>query len=400
MGVRRLQGIRWMTIDYERDELRVAADDGRIVRQAGGVQRPDGPFDFKSVTFKPADLTLEVVTPWDEHLEVEVFANDDQLLRRAGRPVIYLDQNKWVQVAMALHRPERVRPPSELAPTLRVIEMARGKEVLLPISSGHWIETGPLEGHRRAHVASLMVGLSRGWIMRDPPRVAALEMATLFGNDEHGRSGENGTSVFTLDAGALFAEPTTAHVLRHDGLPSDVGDVIEALSGVQSILAVLLEDERTKDPNGVQKARQWADIYQAWAQQLASQRLSASRLRRQTLEAFIKGLGHGLAEVARAHGIGSADLEAWVDEGAERDLCRLPYLGLSREVTHARLRDANDRWHRHDLVDMLYLPCAAAHGDFVVAEKKMAHYLQRTTRDRSTCVVVASFADLIAALEP
>jgi len=168
-----------LSIDYERDELRVEADDGRVVVEAARAPRPDGLLDFTSVTFRPHDLVLEIVVPSGTKLEVEVFDQDDQEQRRSRRPIVYLDQNKWVQIAQATYAPEKV-PPRELGPTLRLIELSHSRGVLLPISSGHWIETGSLDGRHRSHLASVMVGLSRGWVMRDPLRVASSEMTMLF----------------------------------------------------------------------------------------------------------------------------------------------------------------------------------------------------------------------------
>lgn len=341
MHSRDLRGIRWLTIDYARDELLVATDDGRVAVQAGQVPRPDGPLDFESVTFRPDDLTLKMVVPSGEKLEVEVFADDDQLQRRSGRPIVYLDQNKWAQVAQATHRPEKV-PPKELEPTLRITELARSRRVLLPISSAHWIEMGSLDGRHRAHLASMMVGLSRGWVMRDPLRVASAEMARLFEN-EPVRTEDAADAVFTLEARALFAEPPPRYVSRDPGLRQDLAELIDALSGVQSILAVLLEDERNRDPKGVEMARRWAEVHQSLAAQLASRRLSDQDRRRETLGAFIRDLGHGLIDVAQAHGFGSADFKTWVNERADRDLRQLPYLGRRREVTHARLSNAADK---------------------------------------------------------
>lgn len=303
MRERPLDGILSLTIDYERDELRVVTDDGRVGIQAGAMSGPEGPIDFRTVIFRPAEMTLEMVVPWGNRLEIEVFAHDDQSLRKSGRPVVYLDQNKWVQIALATYRPEGVRPLSELAPTLRIIDLARSRRVLLPISSGH-VETGPLWGRQRAHVASLMVGLSRGWVMRDPLRVAASEITRLFGN-EPASGVEDAGAVFTLDAGALFAEPVPKYVPRDPALPPETVKLIDSLSSVQAVLAVLLENERTQDPVGVERARQWAAVHHAFAEQLARRRLSGQDRRRQTLNAFISDLGHGLTDIARAHGLGA-----------------------------------------------------------------------------------------------
>lgn len=393
-----LSGIRWMSVDYARNELRIGTDDGRVAIHAG-VSAVDGPLDFETATFRVADLTLELVVPSGEILEVDVFANDDQMLRRMGRSVVYLDQNKWVQIAQAIHRPELV-PPNELDPTLRIVERARDRQVILPISSSHWIETGPLEGHRRAHLATLMVGLSRGWVMRDPLTVARSELATVF-TDDPVETTAAADAVFTLEGRALFAEPPPRYAPRGgSSLPASLVELIQTLSSVQSILAVLLEDERTQDSDGIAVSRKWAELHQTFSAKSARRQLSVEDRRRETLEVFIWDLGHELSDVARASGLGTEDLQRWVSDRAEQDLSRLPYLGRRREVAHARLSDPRDRWHYHDLIDMIYLPCAAEYADYLVCEKKTAHYLQRTGRGRpGSGEVVTSFGQLLDALD-
>jgi hypothetical protein len=91
-----------------------------------------------------------------------------------------------------------------------------------------------------------------------------------------------------------------------------------------------------------------------------------------TLDAFVQDLGHGLKDAAQRSGWTMAELESWTEARADEEFAEVPYLGLRREITHARLVNVDDRWHEHDLVDMLFLPCAAAYADFVVCEKKTA----------------------------
>lgn len=390
-----LDGLESLTIDYERDELRVVTNDGRVATEAGRARRPDGPLDFKRVMFRPADLVLEMVVPGGEELEAEVYADDDQLLRRAGRPVIYLDQNKWVQIACAIHKPDRV-PPNELDPTRRLITLARAKEIILPISSGHWIETGPTYGRRREHLATLMVGLSRGWVMRDPLRVAVSELATLFANAN--REDTDESDVFTLDARELFFESLSEYVPNEPHLPAGVLQILTALVGVQSILAVLLENASTSDPKGVEMARGYATLHQEYSNWLAKEQASRSRGRRLTLDAFVSDLGHTLRDAATVAGFDDARFETWVDERADAELSGLPYLGRRRELMHLRLMNPSDRWIGTDLVDVVYLPCAAQYSDYVVCEKKTGDYLQRVSRDRDGgATVVTSIGDLMEA---
>lgn len=70
-----------------------------------------------------------------------------------------------------------------------------------------------------------------------------------------------------------------------------------------------------------------------------------------------------------------------------------------RDVIHLRLRNDRDVWEPNDLIDMLFLPCAAAYADVVVSERKTGDYLARVHRSRADGArIVTSFPQLIDAL--
>lgn len=392
-----LKRVAKMTIDYEQGNFEVHATDGRLVRYRGSVSRPSGPLDFKRVTFRPDDLVMTMVTTSDHELEVEVFANDDQLARGSGRPVVYLDQNKWIQIACAVHRPELVQGP-ELAPTLRLIELAHSKYVILPISSGHLIETGSTYGQRRSDLAAEMVGLSREWIMRDPLRVRASELRTLFERTPDAPVAQITGPVFTLDPHALYAESTDRHIPKGPGLAPEWVDLIGALSGAQAVFAVLLENERTRE--GVQAAASWAAGHQRFATHLATEPATRPHLRALTLHRFLADLGDGPMQAAHEAGWSPSDYGSWLGSRADADIAQLPYLGRKREVIHLRLLNAQNAWDPNDLIDMLFLPCAAGYADYVVCERQAGDYLQRVARSRSAgATVVTSIRELLDALD-
>lgn len=391
-----------MTIDYEQGQLEIRTDDGRVFRQRGGAalsSRRTGPLDFKRVTFRPADLIMTMITTWDGELEAEVFANDDQLVRRSGRPVIYLDQNKWIQVSRAIHRPELVHEP-ELAPTLRLIGLARAKNVILPISSGHWIETASVYGERRSRLAAEMVGLSRGWIMRNPLLVRACEMRALFANPGDATIASIREPVFTLDPHELFSEPSPRYIPRGPGLSSEWVNLITALSGVQAVLAVLLENEPIQSREGLEAAAKWAAMHQNFATHLATEAAARPHLRTLTLYRFLADLGIGPMQAANEAGLSPSDYDRWLSSRADAEISQLPYLGRKREVIHLRLRNAQIAWDPNDLIDLLFLPCAAGYSDYVVCENQVGDYLRRVARNRSDgATVLTSIRDLVAALD-
>jgi len=65
------------------------------------------------------------------------------------------------------------------------------------------------------------------------------------------------------------------------------------------------------------------------------------------------------------------------------------------EITKIRLRNPQDTWTENDFIDMLFLSCAAAYADFVVAERKATHMLRQAARQTSSgAIVFASLREL------
>lgn len=73
-----------------------------------------------------------------------------------GRPAVYLDQNHWSTLAWARVDSRRVADKDELAAALRIIELASDAGIVLPLSSAHLTETGPLYGDRRYNLGLAM----------------------------------------------------------------------------------------------------------------------------------------------------------------------------------------------------------------------------------------------------
>jgi hypothetical protein len=333
-----------------------------------------------------------------ERLEAELFLFDDQQTRRAGRPVVYLDQNKWVQVAQAIHAPERVHS-SELEPTRRLIELTKAKAVILPISSGHWIETGPVYGDRRDRLAASMIGLSRGWIMRDPLDVRALELAALFANRRSLETPSIAESVFTLDHRALYAGSMPG-VVGDSDLPPKTASWVDVLSGASAIFAVLLENARVLSPEGAEATRRWAVAHQEAAQLLASSPDLRAKSPEFTLRWFLQDLGLHLQAPASASGVTAEEFGLWLHSQTEAHLALLPYLGRARDIVHRRLLNPRDEWSNNDLIDLLFLPCAAGYADHVVCERKTAADLQAVNRNRvQGAAIHRTVADLLGALK-
>lgn len=354
--------------------------------------------EFRQVAYVPADRTITMTTPSGDELVVEAFDGDDQIKRRAGRPVAYLDQNKWVLLARAVHSPQLV-PTNELPAARALIRLTLDQQVILPLSSGHLIETGRSDGAWRQQLGPLMVSLSRGWVMRHPLLVRRAELLTMF----HSRVGSPVTpapTVITLDPSQLHAEEL-AGPPRGTDLPKEFEVVSRTLACVTAIYAVLVEDEVVHSVAGYEAATSWAASHEELAKELRSNSKARHLSRDVTRARFLTDLGLDLPQAAALSGLTAEAFGVWLADDAEKDLAAAPYLGRMRDAIHSRLRNADDSWEANDLIDMLFLPCAAAYADFVVSERKAGDYLLRAQRSRSDGArIITSLADLLDFLGP
>ncbi len=60
----------------------------------------------------------------------------------AGRRVVYLDQNRWSAMAAWRHGHKPI-DESEASAAARLAELVTDQQIVLPMSAGHLIETGP-----------------------------------------------------------------------------------------------------------------------------------------------------------------------------------------------------------------------------------------------------------------
>lgn len=382
-------GLLELTLDYENDAFVVVhADRGEFRRQNTGTPRL---LDFKRATVRVPERTLVLVTPTENTVEVELYWFDDQRARLGARPVIYLDQNKWVQISRAINRPQQVQPALELDATLQVVEFARTKKVVLPLSSGHYIETGPLYDDRRRDLATLMVDLSAGWVMRDPLTVRMQELVVCF--QAKGYPACVRQPVFTLDPDAL----QTRMEIPEEPDPSSLDAVNRVFAGASARFAVLLENEAIHNPEGAAYTARWAAAQQGAADILRSDATVRLQARGFTLRAFLSDLGLHLTAACRSAGIDPDAFGDWLRGAPDDQIRHLPYLGRAREVHHQRLMNAQDRWRPNDLIDWLFLPLAAGYADHVVCENSHGHQLRRAGQAVNTAgaQIQSTFADLV-----
>ncbi len=313
-------------------------------------------------------------------VEVALGWAGDRDLPPPERPIVYLDQCQWSTLEAATWRPSARVDARERAAADRIIELARNHTILLPFSSAHALETGPLHSERRQHHASMVLELSGGWQMRNPVGIRARELQrSLAGEDPRARG------VFTLEPNILFAAQKSA--------PAPSGSPLEeALERVTWMLAVyetFLDDEGPDMTEARAQANRWVAWHEAVSSAMAV--LASQKERRQMAREFLlTDLQAEIATAATRVGIHPERTALWHAERMRDGLASLPYVGRWEAVLFHRLSNTEERWVPNDLLDLNFLAATAAYADVMVGERRMSAYLRRVEPAATKGAVICS----------
>ena len=329
---------------------------------AAGVPFLRAAFDFTSNT-----LSFEV--PHGNKLIVEVGAAGPANGAPPGRPVVYLDQLHWVSLARQRYTPEKLSETTANAATT-LIQLADAQRVLLPLSAGHLAEMGTLKGRWREHLGLTIMALSRGWQMRNPVSVRTTEFVLAMRGDL-----PRAPDVFTLEPEVLFAASKPSEPASD--LPPPFDHLLPRITWAAAIYATVLANEAVDMREGHEAAERWADGFPRLAKYMREHKTSAEHARINTLGRLIADLGDETAVAAQRAGLSPQQYSTWLRDELSDRLREMPYVGRLHETLYHRLRNADDKWERNDLIDMNFLSCAAGYADIVVGEKQTSEYLRR-----------------------
>jgi hypothetical protein len=355
-------------------------DGPTVVGYVGGrTFRPQS--SLSASTYLPGPSLLHLETIRDDHILVEI-ARPENLGPMRGRTSVYLDQNHWSTLSNAIHEPARVVDSDERDAALRLIDLALSQQVVLPFSGAHLGETcRQLDPEARYRRALTMAQLSAGWQLRDPLVLRQFELRQAMTVRYRGRC--------LIPAEAVTLEPGAVGVGQCSDLDGEKSDlrpgaqwVVHAITCISAVIDTLLDGEPVPFviPVG------WSEHMERFARFLRDNPSGKELKRRRTHVKFLADLGRELPEAAWHVGLSRDELGDWTLHRSEEDLASMPTLGLCREVLHEKLADSRLRWHNNDLIDMMYLTAAAAHGDFVAGERAhisyVANALQRLGRQK------------------
>lgn len=298
---------RWSSVVVDVDAGRVTAEgvDGRWSGPCG-VHLPRG--EVVRALWTPASAELVLTTRRGTEFGFDLPGGRGV----DGRPVVYLDQNVWSALARVTHRPERL-PRAVLDAARRLTRLAADRVVVLPMSSSHMLETTRWSDDAdRVALAETMLRLSRGWCVRHPLRVRALEMRLLLGLD--------------VPAGQVLGPGVWP--LDEDGR--------DAVDGPAAVAAAVVLAETLLDPDPVPRPVDlpWAEARQAFAATLPAK--SRLHVRDDLVAGHVwQDLFPDLAEAALLGGMSVWDAAEWV--AGSDGFARLPATGLFAGMMAERL---------------------------------------------------------------
>lgn len=365
-----------ITMDRETESLVFTRSDSKEAR----FPLKSSPFETSSVLSKvhltPSKGALLVVTQHGDEILFELPIHDgpDQL---GGRLVMYLDQNQWSVLSNAFHKTgEASKEECEAAD--RIAAWVKKGHLVLPASAGHYYETSKRFDTRKRYGLGLTVlQYSRGWQMRDPLRVRRNEVHDGLCLRLSKPDTMRAEAVFTLDANAIYS-PTrgmNGYSASAD-LPPAQARAVEVLTAAVVSIDTMLDAEWLEPGPDTG----WTAANQRFSDWLDEQERDPQQ-KRKAIDAFLlSDLRRELAEESYLAGLPLEQLSQWFTKDVIRDISGYPMLGVFREMLHHRHLNKGTTWRPNDLMDMIYLSCAAGYADLVVCEKHMREPLTHGVR--------------------
>jgi hypothetical protein len=365
-----------LELEVATGRLLITDIDGRITEHHDGPVMPkETEISRVCVDFGARALTLTMPDEVTATIAFQLDA-DDRRGYLASRLIVYLDQNHWSTIANTI---AGARPVSSKdAAAVRLLgALADQGRIVLPLSAGHTVETSALYGRRRTQVASAMLEMSQGWVMRHPCWIRKDELASARDRDPRPAA-----DVFTQEVDQLFTR-----TLRDPGvsdLPEPIASLSRLLVNTSSVASMLLEPEQLPDTGGRAAATAWAADRQQAAANVRADQVPAQRAR-QVANAQV--LADAAGEILQVWGAPSDELTAWYGRSYD-DITRLPSLSRQRAIFYGRIRSGIG-WEPNDFNDILYLSSAGGYADVVVGERRTSGEL-RNGRDIAAGARVAS----------
>ena len=381
---------KFWTINHRDQTISVVFQDGRTFTEAMSADDPLVDSEIAISIFDWEKWWVTSVTKRDHVIFAEAFslATPNPL---KSRPSVYLDQNHWSKVTFATLAPERVKSELELEAARELIRLVTDAGIVMPLSSAHMLETSGLYGDTRYEVGVAIAAHSGGWQLRHPMTVwhqeASRILCRLYGTEP---SVKATLPVVTLDPNALLSSGKRPEDLD----PRGVELLMLAISSPGVLFQILLQPER-EDRVPMTK---WVKHHAAITRQFehlggpieAKRKTALRRFWNENVGIFRDEI-RTLSRDDSVPGMSDSDLATALKSE--------PMLSYLSGLFARRFLDSKTSWKDNDLVDMLFLSCAAGYVDYVAAERHTGSQLRQIQQSLGRKVTVFStLHDLVGAL--
>lgn len=303
--------------------------------------------------------------------------------------LIYLDQNKWIDLARAYHN----RPGGERFSTvLERVEVAVDEgRAIFPLSDAHLIETWKgLDVSRRQRLAQVMVEISQGWMIAPAsylgPRELEVAIIRLYEQREP-------PWPEVLGRGIAFAFGQADELEAALGISGQQAQIIKAAIDTPAGLTFfLMGHDETLIAKGI------ADFEHRAA--VCAQRVERARLLGKSYSkavrkrAYVRDLTHYLQpELVRILASRRQTFGDFLNLGRKRLVTffeSVPTLNVEIELATERDEHWDKRVDPNDMTDISFLSVAIAYCDIVVTERFWTDLARRKKLDKEYSTAILS----------
>lgn len=291
---------------------------------------------------------------------------------------LYLDQNKWIDLARAHYgRDSGEKFKDALAAVRSAVE---ANKLVVPLSGVHVMETmAPADAERRRRTAEFMVDVSRNRMVLPHMSIRSLEILHAVIR-VLGRQPSTSIRPGLVREGLAYAMGSEAEI---SGVPDHVRDALltEILSPATSVLLLVEASDRAT----VQEARKQDEdavlLLEETRRRARAVMDDDMRHRVEVAELFTKG-DPATELLGALRGLGMPPKEFFGLLKSPEDYMRffhdVPTIDVFVMLGLARDRDMARPIHRNDLKDIGFMSVALPYANIVVAEKYWAHQANAT----------------------
>lgn len=324
---------------------------------------------------------------------------------------LYLDQNKWIDLARAATGHAHGARFADALTAARAAVVSGTAS--FPLDVYRYLETGKRrDAQSRTNLADVMSELSQQHTLARPHTLLPAELdETLkrqFGRPEHPRQVQVfGTGLAHITAGAVNLPPFDFSKLPDDGAVLSPRD----LAAVNLIYNQLVERELLRmgpetvraagfDPAETEFGKRFVDYENSIAAAIRERGLTGDLVDVAVRASDLGSIKSDATEALLRIGITWEGFEAWLNPANLMSFMDdLPTRYVTNVMRSAKLRQNQQKWEPNDFNDIVALPVAAVHCDVVVTEKQWVHHLRQGQVDqRYDTILISDTAELVDVL--